>query len=246
MNPQSLREAKTLFGQIKRVASKMRSVQTVICPPFLYIPELGKEATGHRCVIGAQDVFWEKEGAHTGEISAAQLSGAKAQYVIVGHSERRAMGVTSEMVSKKAAAAIRAGLVAVVCIGERERDEEGNYTRVLAEELRASLAGVNKPMLKNVVIAYEPIWAIGKQAKDAAHPSDVFEMSILIRKVLADMYDPQHAHRVPLLYGGSVDAQNADAFLEEGGVQGLLIGRASRNPKKFAKILDIADSLSGV
>lgn len=243
MAPATQKDAKQIFTAIKKIAGKKKNVQTVICPPFIQVTELAKMVSGHRCVVGAQDLFWEKEGSYTGEVSAEMLKDAKAQYVIIGHSERRALGETNTDIAKKVAVAVKAGLTAVLCVGESEHDEHGEYIRFLTDEIKESLAAINRPMLGKLVIAYEPIWAIGKASKDAAKPHDVLEITILIRKVLADMFGKSHAMNVPILYGGSVDPTNTRSFLEEGGVAGLLIGRASRDAKKFEKILDIADSI---
>jgi len=243
MAPATFAEAKKIFSAIKKTAGAKKNVQTVVCPPFVYTRELANMVSGHRCVVGTQDLFWEKSGSYTGEISADMLKDAKAKYVIIGHSERRALGETNDVVGKKVSAALRAGFRTVLCIGEPERDEHGGYIKFLIEELHAALGSVNRPMLSSLVIAYEPIWAIGKKGSEAAGPEDVLEISILIKKVLADMFDKNNVMDIPILYGGSVDHTNAQMFFDSGGVQGLLVGRASRDPKKFEKILKIANEI---
>lgn len=242
MYPANAKDAKAKFVAIKKVASTLRNVQTVICPPSVYISDLKKLVTGHRCVVGAQNSWYENEGAFTGEVSPAMLDSIGAQYVIVGHSERRALGETDEMVNKKALAAIKAGLNVVICVGERERDPDGEYMRHIANQLKAAHQGIQKKDLKQIVVAYEPIWAIGKNAVRAASPDDALEITILLKKTFADLCGKDGAC-VPILYGGSVDAKNAWEFLLKSHVDGLLVGRASLDPKVFGEILKAADQI---
>ncbi len=243
MAPKSLKEARAIFQNNRSAASKMRNVQTVMCVPDVYLSELKKLVTGHRCVLGAQDVSFEKDDAHTGEISTNQLKSVGAQYVIVGHSERRAIGEGDKLISKKVIAATKSGLTAVLCIGEKERDDEGAYTKFVKTQLLASLAQVTKKNMENLVIAYEPVWAIGKAAKHEANPEDVLEMSIFIKKVLTDKFGKKVTTSVPILYGGSINQKNAAGFFIGGKINGLLVGRASLKPAVFTKILNIADEV---
>ena len=142
--------------------------------------------------------------------------------------------------NRKIHAAIKAGLTVVLCVGERTRDADGEYLKYIGEQILFALKGVSKKDLANVVIAYEPIWAIGKHAVRAASPDDALEVTILIRKTLADLYG-QGSFSIPVLYGGSVDAQNAGEFLTKSQVQGLLVGRASLDAKAFGGILKSAE-----
>jgi len=199
---------------------------------------------GHRCVIGAQNSFWNSgEEARTGEVSPAMLRDIGAQYIILGHSERRALGETDEMVSKKINAALKEKLTVVLCVGESNRDEHGEYTKFIKNELKASLAEVSKKDLKNIIVAYEPIWAIGERATRAASPEDALEISILIRKILTDVFNTKEVMKVPILYGGSVSPKNAASFLTHGGADGLLVGRASLDTNKFSEILGSAENI---
>lgn len=241
MAPQTIEEAKKTFAGIKRTGNGLRNVDTVVCPPFVFIQELGGRISGKRCSVGGQDAFWKEEGAYTGEVSPAQLHSLGARYVILGHSERRAMGETDEMVSKKADASLRAGLTAIICVGEQSRDQHGEYTKRIEEQLKQSLSQVQKKSLPNIIIAYEPVWAIGANAVRPASPEDVLEISILIRKVLTNMFDRESSQIVPILYGGSVDAKNCGSFMDEGGADGLLVGRASLDAKQFSEILKVAE-----
>lgn len=242
MYPASLKDAKAKFTAIKKVASKLTNVQTVICPPFVYISELKKLVTGHRVVVGAQNAWFETEGAFTGEVSLSMLASVGAQYVIIGHSERRALGETDELVNKKVLAGVKAKLSVVLCVGERARDADGVYLKFVTEQIKEALHGVQKKELKKIVIAYEPIWAVGKNAVHPASPDDALEVSILIKRTLADLYG-KDSNVIQILYGGSVDAKNAWEFLLKSQVDGLLIGRASLDPKVFGEILKSADQI---
>lgn len=242
MYPVSIKDAQEKFKGIKKVASTLRNVQTVICPPFVYASELKKLVTGHRCVVGAQNAWFENEGAFTGEVSPAMIASLKISYVILGHSERRAHGETDELVNKKVVAAVKAGLTVVLCVGETERDPDGEYLKHIGSQIKVALKGIAKKDLAKVVIAYEPIWAIGKNALRAASTDDALEVSILIKKTLAELY-AKEGSTVAILYGGSVDAKNAWEFLMKSHVDGLLVGRASLDPKVFGEILKSADSI---
>ncbi|MBI2046015.1 MAG: triose-phosphate isomerase [Parcubacteria group bacterium] len=241
MNPGTLAEAKKIFGSVKKTAQKLSHVETVVCPPFVYLHELWKGTSGKKCALGAQDIFWERAGGFTGEVSSSMLSDALVQYVIVGHSERRALGETDDIVNKKIHRAVKDGFKTIVCVGEKERDAHARYFLFLEHEIKQSLAKVTRAVLKNIIIAYEPLWAIGKEAKRPATPHEFFEMLIFIRKILTDMFGKKEAFAVPVLYGGSVDHRNAKEFLAVDGSAGLLVGRASLEPKLFQEILFSAD-----
>lgn len=242
MHPATIKEAKTKFTQIKKLASPLRNVQTVICAPTVFISDLQKIVTGHRCVVGAQNTWFENKGAFTGEISPNMLTSVGVKYVIVGHSERHALGETDEMINKKVVASVKEGLTTILCVGEKERDPDGSYMKLISNQLKQSLHGVQKKSLDKLVIAYEPIWAIGKHAIRAASTDDALEVVILIKKTFVDLYGKSGAS-VPVLYGGSVNVKNAWEFLIKSQVDGLLIGRASFDPKVFGEILKVADGI---
>ncbi len=244
LNPTSTKQAEQLFGGIKKTASKLKNVQTVICPPFLYINNLERLVTGHRCVVGAQNTFFENSGAHTGEISSKMLSNSNAKYVIIGHSERRVRGETNNDVSKKIFSTLREGLSAVVCVGEKERDENAEYLNFIKQEIKESLSGIQKNKLDKLIIAYEPIWAISSSKNSVPDsPEETLETILFIRKVLSELFSKKFAMSVPILYGGSVNKKNAEDYLLHGGVQGLLIGSASLDAKHFGEILKKADKV---
>lgn len=242
MFPANVKDARDKFAAIKKTAGTLRNVQTVICPPFIYAAELKKTATGHRCVVGAQNTWYENDGAFTGEVSPAMITSVGLSYVIIGHSERRALGETDELINKKVLAALKAKLTVVLCVGERERDQDGHYLKFISEQIKHALKGVTKKELGLIVLAYEPIWAIGKHALRAASPDDALEVSILIKKTMTELYG-KDGTAAPILYGGSVDANNAWEFLTKSQVHGLLVGRASLDPKIFTEILKSADKI---
>lgn len=242
MFPASVLVAREKFTAIKKIAGTLRNVQTVICPPFVYASDLKKLATGHRCVLGAQNAWYENEGAYTGEVSPVMISSVGLSFVILGHSERRALGETDDLINKKIVAIAKTKLIAVLCVGERERDQDGEYLKHIAVQIKLALKGIQKKDLARIVIAYEPIWAIGKHATHAASPDDALEVSILIKKTLADLYGKEGSS-VAILYGGSVDAKNAWEFLFKSQVDGLLVGRASLDPKVFGEILKSAERI---
>ncbi len=243
MNPRTVLEAQKLFDDIKKEVAVFQGTDVAVCPPFVFLSGLSALNSGKEISLGAQNVSSEEEGACTGEISVGMLKTLSVKFAIIGHSERRAMGETDEMVSKKVVAAVKAGLTAVLCVGERERDHESAFLQILKEQIIASLSGISERQLKNVVIAYEPVWAIGAKAKGVVEPEALLETIIFIRKVLSDLYSQKTAHAMKILYGGSVDEKNAGSFLKEGGANGLLVGRASLNAKKFVEILKIADNI---
>ncbi|MFQ5661943.1 MAG: triose-phosphate isomerase [Candidatus Paceibacteria bacterium] len=245
MNPQSLTDAKKLFLSIKKTASKLTNVQTVICPPYVFISPLNKLYSGHRIALGVQDVFWKEKGSYTGEVSPEEIKSVGAKYVILGHSERRELGETNEMVNKKVIASLKAGLNVILCIGESKRDAHALYLKFLTEELKTALSGVQRKMLRNLIVAYEPIWAIGKTTDDAMSPHKMHEMNIFIKKIFAELYDKKTALNIPIIYGGSAEPGNVKELLREGEIDGFLVGHASLDAGEFSEILKIANAGKG-
>jgi len=243
MNPVSQKKSNKLFLGIKKTASRLRNVQTIVCPPFIYLNELAKQYKGHRISIGSQDSFYENTGFFTGEVSSKMLKNNSVEYVILGHSERRALGESNDIINKKVLASLNSGLNVVLCIGEKEKKNQGEQFAFLKKEILESLDGVQKKMLKNVFIAYEPIWAISSRSKGIAMSSeDIYEMTIFIKKVLADKFGLKFK-MAGILYGGSVNFTNVKDILKNGGVDGLLVGSASLDAKKFNKLLEVANKI---
>jgi len=236
MNPETLTEAKKLFEQMKKGASRA-SGAVVICPPTPFISQIASILRAGKLSLGAQNVSHHEGGSHTGEYSAAMLKSSKVNYVIIGHSERRAEGESDEMVSLKIAAALRNRLKPIVCIGEKVRDRDGEYLEDLRSQLRGSFHGINAAQLRDITIAYEPVWAIGRTAAFALAANELLQTTLFIRKVLSQMYDTKVALAVGILYGGSVDKTNVGDIAASGAVSGALVGRASLDPEEFSAII---------
>ena len=247
MNPARTEDARHIVAAYKKVSARLEHTSIVACPPFVYIPLVSplknkpknKAKSLARIFVGAQDVFFESEGAFTGEVSAKMLRDMGVSYVIVGHSERRKMGETDEVVSKKALAAISVGLCTIICIGEAVHDADGAYLAVLKEQLKKSLPEISKASISKIVIAYEPIWAIG--AKEAMKPEQIRETVLFIKKVVADIFGRDAGLDLPVLYGGSVNWRNAGDIIRIGGVQGLLVGKESVNVPGFVELAKAVD-----
>ncbi len=248
MNPETVGDAKKLFLGVKESAKHLRNVKTVLCPPAPFLSELHKIYSGSRLQLGAQNIYFEKKGSFTGEVSGEMVKSVGATYVIIGHSERRfpgeGEGETEKVVNKKILSALQSKLTVILCIGERERDTQGSYLSFLKSELLSALDGVSKTSLKKILITYEPIWAIGKTGDDAMKPSDVHETTLFLRKILAEKYDKKTALSLPFLYGGSVESVNCTKLLREGNINGFLIGHASLIISDFTDILHAANTVS--
>lgn len=246
MNPDSIGRAVRIAREISTGILGIKNIEVVIAPPFVYISNLSalakasadKQSLTHNFQLGAQDTFWENIGPHTGEVSWNQLKHFGVEYVIVGHSEKRAFGETNEIINKKLKAVLGSGMKAVLCVGEKEKKKDVVFPQEVATELKEGFKNIKKNFLKNLIVVYEPVWAIStnKNAK-ADNPKNVFEMTILIRKEILKMFGKKMAFGISILYGGSVDEKNAADFVRLGKVDGLLVGSASLNPKKFAKII---------
>lgn len=239
MAPESAREARALFLAAKKSARFARA-DIVVCPPFPFLSLLVSDAKTGKVLLGAQDISAEKNFAHTGDVSAKMLASLGVKYVIVGHSERRAKGETDETVSAKVRVALENKIIPIVCVGEQKRDDHARYFDELSRQIKGSLGGLSRKDAEKIIIAYEPVWAIGENASGADTPEGTEEMALFVRKTLADIFGEKVAHTIPILYGGSVSEKNAGDFLARGGVQGLLVGRASQAAKSFSAIISRA------
>lgn len=239
MNPATLGNARKLFLDIReRIGKRVENVQVVIAPPVPFISEFRELSPTGRIALGAQDVSHEEGGAHTGDVSVSMLKSVGVSHVIVGHSERRAGGETDKEIAQKMREVLAGKLTAILCVGESKRDKQGSYFTVVERQLISALADVAPAHVKNLVVAYEPVWAIGT-GKDAA-PEDVEEMKLFIQKILADRFGRTSISKVEILYGGSVTPKNAAELLELGKVDGFLVGGASLRARDFAEIISIA------
>jgi triosephosphate isomerase (TIM) len=241
MNPQSGILSTRLASDLKKVLTKIVDVDVVVAPPSVYLDAVRRVQNGKVFMLGAQNVHTEKMGSHTGEVSLTMLKDFGVQYVILGHSERRGEGETDDQVNQKLTATIKGQCIGVVCVGEKSRDHSAHYLGDIEMQIRKALAGIPKAKLEQVVIAYEPIWAIG--TGNTATPHDVHEMKLFIEKVISDIYGRNLAQKVRIIYGGSVNAKNAQELFTEGMVDGFLVGGASLHADEFASIIKFARNI---
>ncbi|MBR2987184.1 MAG: triose-phosphate isomerase [Clostridia bacterium] len=237
MTPSATKE---FIAQLYENVKGKRGCDIVVCVPAIDIPAVAKACQGKSIKVGAQNVHFEKSGAFTGEISADMLVDAGVKYVVVGHSERRQyFGETDETVNKRTRAAIAAGLTAIVCVGEVLAEREADITEeVVSRQVKLALADVTAEEMKQVIIAYEPVWAIGTGKTATAEQAE--EVCALIRGVIAKKYGKQVAREVIIQYGGSMNAKNAAELLAMENIDGGLIGGASLKAVDFSVIVDAA------
>ncbi len=222
-------------------------VTTVVCPPYIDIPAVFDKVEPDTLKIGAQNIHEQDEGNYTGEISGPMLKGL-ADYVIVGHSERRRDEAETDLkIAAKLAAAVRNNLTPVLCVGERLNDrEDGHSSRVVADQLRVCLSELTATEARKIIITYEPVWAIsdGDGKGHFATPDKVKPMLKVIRETVEELFSEATSSEIELLYGGSANPDNAAAFLKMEHINGLLVGGASLNYESFAKIVNIAEKLT--
>lgn len=230
----SLKEAKKLFKDIEKALPRELKSEVVLCPPHSFLPVLTQKYSGKRITFGAQDIFFE-EGAHTGEVTGAMVKDVGARFAIVGHAEKRAQGDTDAVVAKKVGAALDARLTPIVAFGESSRDKDGHYLKDLGESIVNSLGLIPGASLKKVVLAYEPVWAIGAPLPPTART--IRETIIFIRKTLVHKYGRSDSLKVRILYGGAVNEESAPNLRAESEADGLLLGRASIHDEAFVNIV---------
>jgi len=215
----------------------LEAVDLAVCPPFVYLSAVAEVLAGSRIALGAQDVYYEDDGAFTGEISTAMLKDVGCTYVICGHSERRhVIGETDELINRKLLKALGDGLRPILCVGELLDERRAEETlEVVRRQVQLGLEGVSGGDIEKVTIAYEPVWAIGTGV--VATPEQAQEVHAMIRQVLAELYDQAVAERMRIQYGGSVKPENAEALLACPDVDGALVGGASLKADQFAEIV---------
>ncbi|MBX3158833.1 MAG: triose-phosphate isomerase [Deltaproteobacteria bacterium] len=236
----TIAEALALVTELKNQLAAVKGVQVGVAPTLVALPAVAKRLEGTPIATSAQDCFWESGGAWTGEVGPAQLLDAGATWAIVGHSERRQFfGDTNEGVGKKTRAALAAGLGAILCVGETLAERDGGRTlAVVEEQLAAGLAGVDAAWVPRLVVAYEPVWAIGTGR--TATPAQAQEVHAHIRRRLADRLGAAAAETIRILYGGSVKPSNAEALIAEKDIDGSLVGGASLEAADFIAIVKAA------
>ena len=230
-------ETVNYIKQFRGLVKNAAGVDVVVAPPFTALHAAAEAARNSNVAIAAQDLYWEREGAFTGEISPTMIAEAGAQYVIIGHSERRTLfGETDASVNRKIGAAFAAGLTPIVCIGETlDQRERGETFNVLDRQIRDGLDGITAERLVELIVAYEPVWAIGTGRN--ATPAQAQEAHAHIRKRLQGWFGADAAERVRLIYGGSVKPENIADLVSQADVDGALVGGASLDVKAFADIV---------
>ena len=234
-------ETKAFITELAPMVAGMDKCDIVLCVPAIDIPAAVEAAKGTNIKIGAENVHFKESGAYTGEISAKMLTEAGVEYVVVGHSERRQyFGETDQTVNLRTLAAVNAGLTAIVCVGETLEQRNLGYTETLLKyQTKMALTGISKEQLKNIVVAYEPVWAIGTGVTATADQAD--EGNGFVRAAIAEVYGADVAETVTVQYGGSMNDANAAELLSKVNVDGGLIGGASLKTDKFTAIVKAAN-----
>ncbi len=238
MNPVDFAEADSLIKAVKNGIEKSENVKIVICPPAVYLSKIKPNA---KFELGIQNIFWENRGAYTGEISAKMAKNLGVNYAIIGHSERRIyLGETDEMINLKIKSALENNLIPILCVGETlDEKKKDKASEVITRQLGSALKNIDKFQVSSfkLQVAYEPIWAIGTGSTPAV--DEIMGAALLIRKIIAKLYDRKTAEKISILYGGSADSQNAYDFVRKANTSGLLIGGASLNASEFARIVGL-------
>ncbi len=230
-------EAVDLVEDLKESLADAGDVEVVVCPPFTALDAVREALRGSNIEIGAQNMHWEEEGAFTGEVSPLMLKSLGCMYVILGHSERRTyFGETDESVNRKVKSAMANGLLPIICVGETLEEREGGKTEeVVVRQTKAALAGVKTNGAERIVMAYEPVWAIGTGR--TASVDEANRMIRIIRQAVAEVFNERIAQEVRIQYGGSVKPQNIADFLGQPEIDGALVGGASLDAGSFADII---------
>jgi len=241
----TVQQAVDFVNEIKDALAPFSAAERVVCPPYIAIPGVAAALAGTEIAVGAQDVHWENEGAYTSQIAPNMLVGL-VKYVIIGHSETRAyQGVTDEMVNKKAKAALAHGLRPIIAVGESlETNEAGQTQPFVEKQIRAAFDGIPAADLANIVIAYEPIWAIGTGKNASAAQANAIIGSI--RAIIADLYGQAHADAIRIQYGGSVKPGNMVEYMSQPHIDGALVGGASLKADSFVDLVRLAIEAKGL
>jgi len=229
--------AVALAEGVAKAAAKYSQIEVAVCPPFVYLDAVVKAVAGSPVGVGAQNMYTQPKGAFTGETSAAMICDIGCKYVILGHSERRhILGESDKFINEKVLAALAAKLIPILCVGETLAEREAGRTMdVIRTQFDGSLAGLSAEQMASVVIAYEPVWAIG--TGKTATPEQAEEVHLDLRKLIENRYNKQLAEQVRIQYGGSVTADNAATLLAKPNIDGALVGGAALKADSFEKII---------
>jgi triosephosphate isomerase len=236
----TIREAVDFISKLRPLVEAADHCEVVVAPPFTALRAAAEAVKGSNLRVAAQDMHWDKEGAHTGDISPAMVAEAGATHVILGHSERRQdHGETDERVNRKVKAALAVGLTPIVCVGETLAEREAGHTRqVLERQFRGGLAGLTPPQFSRIIVAYEPVWAIGTGR--TATPEMAAESHSFLREQARQQFGEEAAAALRILYGGSVKPDNIAGLMAVEDIDGALVGGASLKPDSFAAIVNYA------
>jgi triosephosphate isomerase (TIM) len=226
-----------LAAALVKEAPALAAVDIAICPPFVYLPQVAAAVKGSAVALGAQNMFYESNGAFTGETSGEMLKDVGCRYVILGHSERRhVIGESDELINRKVIKALADGLEPIFCVGELLAEREANQTlEVVTRQVKVGLAGVSRDQAAKITVAYEPVWAIG--TGKTASPAQAQEVHAMIRQLLERMFGKELAQAMRIQYGGSVKASNAKELLAQADIDGALVGGASLKAAEFVGII---------
>lgn len=236
-------EAQALIEALKNKAGGIRKTTIIVCPPYTALTGVVQSLKNSNIAVGAQNMFFEKQGAYTGEISADMIKSTGATYVILGHSERRQyFGETDESINKKLKMSLAAGLLPIICVGETlDQREVGVTNEIISSQLKGAFEGISDDEMEKVIIAYEPVWAIG--TGKTATPDQAQEVHAFIRTFLETLYSNEVADRITIQYGGSVKPSNAHDLLSQKDVDGALVGGACLEADSFYGIIEAAEQL---
>ncbi len=234
-NPENMRSALRLIENTENLLNKNKYKYYIAAPDSMIyqLREYDIIAT-----IGAQNVDHLEGGAYTGQSRLSQVVDAGAQFTILGHSEVRARGESEELIAEKVAQAINGDMKVILCIGEKVRDDKGSYIEEISRQLKSGISKLNFDNLRRLVVAYEPVWSIGVNARRLATPAESLEAAIVIRRELASIVGLHNAKQTQIIYGGSVNESDAHLFLSDGGMDGVLVGHASLDSEVFAAIIN--------
>lgn len=238
-NPDNFLLAKKNFDFIQNKTSKFKKVSLVVCPPIIFFQSLKKQSK--KVLLGVQDIFTEPNGAFTGKVGYEAVASLKPKFSILGHSELRDSD-SLEDVSKKMEVSLKIGARPILCVGEKTRDDKLEFFSFIKQQIESAFKNIPKNLVKDVLVAYEPVWAIGKNAVREATSEEIREVVIFIKRVVGDLYATKSIPPIKILYGGSVNMKNIKSIIQETGVDGVLVGGASLNQKEFFETIKLVEN----
>ena len=240
-NPPKILDAHKILTEYVKLKKTQKNILFGAAVPNVFLNDLNKKF-GKSIPIYSQAVSSFSGGAHTGENSAGQINSIGIKNTIIGHSERRAMGESDIDIQNQVTQALAQKMNIVLCVGEKERHEDSGHIRIVNEQIETALKFVKKTQMKSIIIAYEPVWAIGVNALRGANENEIYEMAITIKKKLSEIFGKVTGANVPIIYGGSVNSKNCISVMSVHHIDGLLLGRTSLEPKELSKIIGLINN----